>query len=209
MAQDGIIVGEDGVARCWWGSKDADYIRYHDLEWGFIATGDVRLYEKICLEGFQSGLSWITILRKREAFRAAFANFDFREVAKFDESDVERLLQDASIVRHRKKIESTINNARQMEALLDEFGTMASYVWGFEPEYEERPRPMTRENMISKCPSSIALAKDLKKRGWSFVGPTTVYSFMQSVGIVNDHLEGCHARELATQARVELLQSSR
>lgn len=202
MSENGIVEGQDGVRRCWWCANDAEYRRYHDEEWGFPVTDDRRIYEKICLEGFQSGLSWLTILRKRPAFRAQFADFDFRIVAEFDERDVERLLADPAIVRHRKKIESAINNARRAIELLDECPSLAEYAWQFEPRAEERPAPITREALMemAKTPSSIRLARDLKQRGWSFVGPTTAYAFMQSVGIVNDHLEGCDARPQATEA---------
>lgn len=193
-AKNGLIVGQDGTTRCFWCGDDPEYQRYHDEEWGFPVHGDVRIYEKLCLEGFQSGLSWITILRKRPAFREAFAGFDFRQVARFDQTDVERLLGNAGIVRHRKKIESTINNARRALELLEEFDSLADYAWQFQPEPDERPDVVTRATIPSKTASSAAMAKDLKRRGWSFLGPTTVYAFMQSVGIVNDHIEGCSIR---------------
>jgi DNA-3-methyladenine glycosylase I len=200
---DGIVVGDDGVARCWWGASSDEYAAYHDAEWGFPVTDDVRLFEKLCLEGFQSGLSWLTILRKREAFRRAFAGFDFRQVARFGAADVERLLEDASIVRHRGKIESTINNARHCVELVEEHGSLAAYVWGFEPDGASRPGRMTWDALreLAQTPESRALAKDLKRRGWSFVGPTTVYAFMQAMGLVNDHLEGCGVRDAAVAAR--------
>ena len=209
MTDNGLLEGADGVMRCWWCGDEPEYVRYHDEEWGFVVADDRRLFEKICLEGFQSGLSWFTILRKREGFRRAFDNFDHTAVARYTDADVERLLQDRGIVRHRKKIESTINNARRLQELLEEFPTLAAYVWSFEPSHDERPHPLERANMISKCPSSIAMARDLKKRGWSFVGPTTAYAFMQSVGIVNDHLEGCALRDVAAQARVQFLRENR
>ena len=189
-----IEVGDDGVARCWWGTSTDDYIAYHDAEWGRPMGDDNRLFEKICLEGFQSGLSWLTILRKRENFRAAFAEFDPEVVAGFGEDDVERLLQDAGIVRHRGKIESTINNAGRAVELADEFGSLAAFFWRFEPAAEEGDRD-GEWPIPSTTPTSVALAKDLKRRGWSFVGPTTVYAFMQAMGLVNDHLPGCDARE--------------
>jgi len=203
MSGDGIVVGEDGIARCAWGSASEEYRRYHDDEWGVPVTDDRRLFEKLCLEGFQAGLSWLTILRKREGFRRAFADFDFAEIARFGPTDVERLLADASIVRHRGKIESTINNARRCLELVAAEGSLSAYVWGFEPTPETRSKTVTlaerREN--TESPESRALAKDLKKRGWSFVGPTTVYAFMQAMGLVNDHVDGCDARARCERAR--------
>jgi len=181
----------DGRPRCRWcaaAAGDADYLRYHDTEWGFPVADDRRLFEKLCLEGFQSGLSWRTILNKRAAFRAAFAGFDFRQVAKFGEPEVERLLQDAAIVRHRGKIEAVINNAQACIELVAQEGSLARYVWSFEPAALERPVHAT-ETAASK-----ALSKDLKKRGWKFVGPTTMYAFMQSMGLLNDHAIGCVTR---------------
>ncbi|HUQ01719.1 MAG TPA: DNA-3-methyladenine glycosylase I [Kofleriaceae bacterium] len=180
-----------------------DYIAYHDTEWGYPVRDDRRLFEKLCLEGFQAGLSWITILRKRPAFRAAFANFEMARVATFGARDVTRLLGDAGIVRHRGKIESTINNARRALELVDEHGSLAAYAWSFEPPRAERPRVMTLPALraMPKTPTSTRLSKDLKQRGWSFVGPTTVYAFMQAMGLVNDHLEGCAFRPLADAAR--------
>lgn len=191
---DGLIEGQDGQARCWWCGQSDDYREYHDYEWGRPVKDDVRLFEKICLEGFQSGLSWLTILRKRENFRAAFAGFDFHKVARFGEKDVERLLQDAGIVRHRKKIESTINNANRAIELEQEFGSLSEFFWQYQPPPEERPKLMTKADIVGKTPTSTRLSKDLKKRGWSFVGPTTAYAFMQAMGLVNDHLEGCSFR---------------
>jgi DNA-3-methyladenine glycosylase I len=193
----GLVRGEDGIARCWWGASTPDYAAYHDEEWGWPVHDDVRLFEKICLEGFQSGLSWLTILRKRENFRKAFARFDYHRVARFNQRSVERLLGDAGIVRHRGKIESTINNARRAIELEDEFGSLSAFFWGQVPPRSERPKRMTHASLmkLSKTPSSTALSKELKRRGWSFVGPTTVYAFMQAMGVVNDHLEGCFARE--------------
>ena len=192
----GLKRGEDGLVRCWWCGDDAEYQRYHDTEWGVPVTDDTRLFEKLCLEGFQSGLSWLTILRKRDNFRKAFSNFDVRKVARYDKRKVERLLKDAGIVRHRGKIESTINNAKRALQVQDEFGSLSDYFWGFEPPKSERPRKLTHAALIKlgKTPTSTALSKDLKKRGWSFVGPTTAYAFMQSMGIVNDHIEGCEFR---------------
>jgi DNA-3-methyladenine glycosylase I len=198
-----VIRCDDGVARCWWASGDGLYCRYHDREWGFPVTEDRRLFEKICLEGFQAGLSWLTILRKRENFRRAFAGFDFARVARFGSRDVRRLLQDAGIVRHRGKIESTINNARRAREMEEEFGSLAGYFWQFEPPPRSRPGRMTRSALmkLSTSAESVALSKDLKRRGWTFVGPTTIYAFMQAMGLVNDHLEGCDARARAQAAR--------
>lgn len=199
----GLIKGEDGLARCWWGADPEDYRRYHDTEWGVPVEDDRRLFEKICLEGFQSGLSWLTILRKRENFRRAFREFEFARVARFTPRDVERLLRDAGIVRHRGKIEATINNARRACELADECGSLAAYFWQFQPPTKERPKRMTRERLqeLSQTPSSAALSKDLKRRGWSFVGPTTSYAFMQAMGLVNDHLHGCAFRNEVEQRR--------
>ena len=180
------------------------YIRYHDDEWGRPVTDDRRLFEKICLEGFQSGLSWITILRKRENFRRAFAGFDPAAVARFGARDVRRLLKDAGIVRHRGKIESTINNAKRALELIDERGSLAAYFWSWEPDPQSRPRHLTRVQLMkmSTTPQSIALSKDLKRRGWTFVGPTTCYAFMQAMGLVNDHVDGCAVRhEIETLRR--------
>lgn len=196
---DGLIVGEDALPRCWWCGDDAQYIHYHDSEWGYRVTDDVRLFEKICLEGFQSGLSWLTILRKRENFRRAFDGFDFEKVSLYTASDVERLMGDAGIVRHRGKIESTINNAARACHIAEEFGSLSNYFWKWQPPASERPKICDKATLgqLGKTPTSTALSKDLKKRGWSFVGPTTAYAFMQAMGLVNDHLEGCHVREKA------------
>jgi DNA-3-methyladenine glycosylase I len=184
------------MKRCWWPGDDALYVRYHDEEWGRPVSDDRRLFEKICLEGFQSGLSWLTILRKRQAFRDAFAGFDPQRVARFSSRDVSRLLKDPGIVRHRGKIESTINNAKRALTLIDERGSLAAYFWSWEPALNDRPKKMTRQALMkmSQTPASMALSKDLKARGWSFVGPTTVYAFMQAMGLVNDHLESCAFR---------------
>jgi DNA-3-methyladenine glycosylase I len=191
------------VTRCSWGDSTGEYRSYHDAEWGFPVDDDRRLFEKLCLEGFQSGLSWLTILRKRDAFRRAFAGFDFEAVARFGAKDVERLLGDAAIVRHRGKLESTINNARRTVELVAAEGSLAAYVWRFEPDPATRPHPLTWAALrnMAKTPESTAMAKDLKKRGWSFVGPTTVYAFMQAMGLVDDHVEGCDARDRAERAR--------
>jgi DNA-3-methyladenine glycosylase I len=198
----GLFQADDGVLRCAWCQASPAYRDYHDREWGFPVTDDRRLFEKLCLEGFQAGLSWLTILNKREAFRRGFANFDAERVARFGERDVTRLLADAGIVRHRGKIESTINNAKRVLELRREFGSLAAYAWGFEAAPRSRPKRITLAALrkMSTSAESIAMSKDLKRRGWSFVGPTTVYAFMQAMGLVNDHLEGCHVRELAARA---------
>ena len=202
---DRLVKGEDGVVRCFWGSSPPEYQAYHDAEWGFPVDDDRRLFEKLVLEGFQSGLSWLTILRKRENFRQAFAGFDFEQVARFGEKDVERLLQDAGIVRHRGKIEAAINNAQRAVELVDEEGSLAAFVWRFEPDAKSRPKRFTWDVLMemAQTPESKALAKELKRRGWRFVGPTTVYAFMQAMGLVNDHLHGCDAREAAELARAD------
>jgi DNA-3-methyladenine glycosylase I len=202
-SDDGLAQGDDGVTRCFWGDSSPEYRSYHDTEWGFPVSDDRRLFEKLCLEGFQSGLSWLTILRKREGFRQAFAGFDFQQVARFGERDVERLLADASIVRHRGKIEATISNARRAVELVGEEGSLAAYVWRFEPDPASRPARLTWAALLelAQTPESRALAKDLKRRGWRFVGPTTVYAFMQAMGLVNDHVDGCAVREPASKAR--------
>ncbi len=195
--EHGIARGDDGVARCWWADSAPEYRAYHDREWGFPVADDRRLFEKLSLEGFQAGLSWLTILRKREAFRAAFAGFDYARVARFGPRDVERMLGDAAIVRHRGKIEAVINNARRAVELVGEEGSLARYVWRFEPE---SPRTSVQ---VAHTSESRALARELKQRGWRFVGPTTVYAFMQAMGLVNDHLEGCDLRAPAERARAE------
>jgi DNA-3-methyladenine glycosylase I len=184
------------MTRCWWAGTDPLYVQYHDEEWGRPVRDDRRLFEKICLEGFQAGLSWLTILRKREHFREAFAGFDIDRVARFTTRDVNRLLQDAGIVRHRGKIESTINNARRAIDLGAEHGSLANYFWTWQPDPASRPRRITRavlKNMATTA-ESTALSKDLRRRGWTFVGPTTVYAFMQAMGLVNDHEERCEVR---------------
>jgi DNA-3-methyladenine glycosylase I len=202
-APTGLFTDDNQVARCVWCRATPHYQHYHDHEWGYPVDSDTRLFEKICLEGFQAGLSWLTILNKREGFRAAFAGFDMDKVAAFDDADVKRLVLDAGIVRHRGKIVSTINNAQKAIALRAEFGSLAAYFWRFEPEATTRPSQITRQTLsgVTTSPESIALSKDLRKRGWSFVGPTTMYALMQAMGLVNDHLEGCHARERVAQAR--------
>ena len=197
IPKSGAAKGADGVVRCWWCRGDQLYEQYHDTEWGRPETDDVRLFEKICLEGFQSGLSWLIILRKRENFREAFKAFDFEAVARFNARSVERLVADAGIVRHRGKIESTINNARRCTELIDEFGSLATYVWSFEPDSASRPSKLDWPTLVELGPSDEAtrMSKDLKRRGWSFVGPTTVYAFMESMGLVNDHASACRFRD--------------
>ena len=184
------------IVRCWWCGDDPLYVRYHDEEWGRPVHDDRRLFEKICLEGFQAGLSWITILRKRENFRRAFAEFDIERVSRFTARDVNRLLEDAGIVRHRGKIESTINNAARALELRDESGSLSDYFWKWQPDPGSRPPYITRATLtqMPTSPKSTALSKDLRKRGWTFVGPTTVYAFMQAMGLVNDHVEECDFR---------------
>jgi DNA-3-methyladenine glycosylase I len=193
---DGVVVGADGISRCWWCGEDPLYRSYHDREWGRPVDDDTRIFEKLCLEGFQSGLSWLTILRKRESFRRAFEGFEIEAVAAFDEADVDRLLLDAGIVRNRAKILATINNAQRCLGLVAELGSLASYLWSFEPASASRRDPLDRATLAGMTYSqeAQAMSKDLKKRGWSFVGPTTVYSAMQSLGVVNDHLSACDVR---------------
>ncbi len=200
---NGLITGEDGRARCWWHGGDPLYLAYHDSEWGRPQADDRRLFEKLCLEGFQSGLSWLTILRKRENFRRAFEGFDPAAVARFGEADIQRLLQDAGIVRHRGKITSAINNAARALELQAEAGSLAAFFWRFEPAPASRPSRLDRATLgsLAQTAESKALAKALKGRGWSFVGPTTLYAFMQATGMVNDHLEGCCVRAEVEAAR--------
>ncbi len=199
----GLVIADDGCPRCFWGAGSPDYLAYHDDEWGRPVSDDFRLFEKLCLEGFQSGLSWLTILRKRENFRAAFAGFDFDRVAQFDERDIARLLGDAGIVRHRGKIVSTLNNAARARELRDEFGTLAAYFWRWEPDPKTRPKRLTWAKLreLNQTAESKALSKDLKRRGWTFVGPTTAYAFMQAMGLVNDHITGCATRETVEAER--------
>jgi DNA-3-methyladenine glycosylase I len=186
--------GDDGRRRCGWGEAPPEYRAYHDDEWGRPVLDDTRLYEKLCLEGFQSGLSWLTILRKRDGFRRAFAGFDPARVARFGARDVDRLLTDASIVRHRGKIEATIANAQATLDVQGSEGSLAALVWSFEPRRRGRPVPVRLGDIASATPESTALSKELRRRGFRFGGPTTVYAAMQSLGVVNDHLRGCHAR---------------
>ena len=191
------FIGPDGKPRCAWCAATEEYVEYHDREWGFPVADDIRLFEKICLEGFQSGLSWRTILAKRENFRAAFQHFDFHKVAEFTELDVERLLQDKGIVRHRGKIKAVINNAQRAREMAASEGSLAAFFWRFEPDIETLPAPQTQ----STSEESVALSKALKKRGWKFVGPTTAYAFMQAMGLINDHAVGCAIREEVEAAR--------
>ncbi len=198
-----IVRGPAGVDRCWWATTSELYTLYHDEEWGRPTRDDRWIFEKICLEGFQAGLSWLTILNKRENFRQAFANFEIDKVARFNSRSVDRLLRNAGIVRHRGKIESAINNAKRARELQKEFGSLAAFVWQFEPPARSRPGTMTRAALIklTQTPESIALSKEFKRRGWSFVGPTTMYAFMQAAGIVNDHMPGCASHGPSSSAR--------
>lgn len=197
LAPPGLIIGPDGQRRCWWHGDDPLYRAYHDEEWGRPIDSDRTLFEKLSLEGFQAGLSWLTILRKRENFRRAFAHFEIDVVARFGAADVERLLQDPGIVRHRGKIEAVIGNAQRALELQAEAGSLAAFVWSFEPGPEARPKRLDRATLgsLAQTAQSKALSKALKQRGWRFVGPTTVYAFMQAMGLVNDHLEGCSVRQ--------------
>ena len=199
--EKGLLTGEDGITRCFWAGPQPDYVTYHDKEWGYPVACDTRLFEKICLEGFQSGLSWYTILSKRENFRDAFHGFEIEKVALMGDEDVERLVQNAGIIRHRGKIKSTINNANRALELIREKGSLAAHFWAYEPNESERPKVITRDTIPGSTELSAEISKDLKKRGWSFVGPTTIYAFMQAMGLVNDHVHGCHLREKVEQAR--------
>ena len=194
---DNTVNGSDGRPRCSWCGDIAEFFPYHDKEWGFPVADDRRLFEKVCLESFQSGLSWRTILAKRENFRAAFCNFDFNEVAKFTEEDTERLLQDAGIIRHRGKIESVINNARCAQEMVQQEGSLAAFFWRYEADASQLPEPQS----MTTSPESVALSKELKKRGWKFVGPTTMFAFMQAMGLINDHVADCVIRQEVEQAR--------
>ena len=203
----GLIAGDDGVVRCPWHGEKSDYRDYHDEEWGMPVDDDHRLFEKICLEGFQSGLSWLTILRKRENFRAGFAGFDFEKVAQFNDNDIERLVQDAGIIRHRGKIVSTINNAKRAIEMAETEGSLGKWFWAFEPAPKDRPKKLDHDTLMSlgKTDISTDMSKQLKKRGWSFVGPTTCYAFMQAMGLVNDHIEGCGFREQVEKTRTDFI----
>lgn len=195
------VAGADGVARCRWCGADPEYMRYHDEEWGRPVTDDARLFEKLCLEAFQSGLSWLTILRKRPAFRAAFADFEPRAVAAFGLADVERLLGDAGIVRHRGKIEAAINNARRVLEVVEEQGSLARLVWRHDARYDERGEPRPFTGLHASTEESKVFAKELKRRGFVYLGPTTLYAFMQAMGLVNDHVPGCARRAACDNAR--------
>jgi DNA-3-methyladenine glycosylase I len=200
---EGVVKGLDGRARCWWPGDDPLYVAYHDEEWGRPVEDDHRLFEKLCLEGFQSGLSWLTILRKRPNFRRAFAGFDPAAIADFDDGDVERLMADAGIVRNRAKILATINNARRYAELVAETGSLAAYLWSFEPDPATRPRTLDHATLMTygTSPESRAMTRDLRRREWAFVGPTTAYAAMEAMGIVNDHLDGCWVRPEVEAAR--------
>lgn len=191
------IVGPDGKSRCRWCGAAPEFLHYHDTEWGFPESDNHRLFEKLTLESFQSGLSWRTILAKRENFRAAFHDFDFDRIARFTERDLDRLLKDSGIVRHRGKIEAAINNARRAQELVSREGSLATFIWRHEPDAEQLAEPQT----ASTSSQSIALSKELKKQGWKFVGPTTVYAFMQAMGLINDHAENCVIRAKVEHAR--------
>lgn len=191
------IKGPDGMARCSWCSAAPAFFDYHDNEWGFPVSDDRRLFEKLCLESFQSGLSWRTILAKRENFRSAFHNFDFDKISRFTQRDIDRLLKDEGIVRHRGKIEATINNAKRAKELVTQEGSLAAFFWRYEPDNNNLSKPQT----VSTCEESVALSKELKKRGWKFVGPTTVYAFMQAMGLINDHAVGCVYRAKVDNSR--------
>jgi DNA-3-methyladenine glycosylase I len=200
---EGLVVGDDGRPRCFWAATIPGFAAYHDTEWGFPVLDEHKLFEKICLEGFQSGLSWRTILNKRPAFREVFLDFDFERVARFDAADVARLLGDARIIRHRGKIEATINNAQRACEVVEAHGSLGALVWRYEPPADRRPDQLTRAALMntSKTPDSARLAADLKKLGWRFFGPTTSYAFMQAMGLVNDHIEGCTVRQQCESAR--------
>ena len=191
------IVGPDGKSRCLWCGAAPEFLDYHDTEWGFQVSDDHRLFEKLSLEGFQSGLSWRTILAKRENFRAAVHNFDFDRIARFTQRDLNRLLKDEGIVRHRGKIESVINNEQRVQELVKREGSLAAYIWRYEPDSKQLAKPQT----ASTSRESLVLSKDLKKQGWKFVGPTTVYAFMQAMGLINDHVEDCVTRVKVERAR--------
>ena len=205
MAEPGTVRGEDGRRRCPWGADPPEYRAYHDDEWGRPVADDVRIYEKLCLEGFQSGLSWLTILRKREGFRRAFAGFEPEKVAAFGEADVARLLDDAAIVRHRGKIEAAVANARATLAVQADGGSLAALLWSFEPARRGRAAPVRLEDLAPQTPESAALAKALRAYGFRFVGPTTAHAAMQSLGVVNDHLQSCHVRAACESERRRLI----
>jgi len=202
-----LHTGRDGITRCRWAGDDVQYQHYHDHEWGRPTQDDIKLFEKMCLEGFQSGLSWLTILRKRENFRRAFAGFDFNQIIHFDEEDVSRLLQDAGIVRHRGKIEAVINNAHCTRHIVEEFGSLAAYIWQWKPKFSETHigKGEYHHPIPSITQTSQSLSKDLKRRGWKFFGPTTAYAFMQAMGLVNDHMQGCAYHPIIERERVNFI----
>lgn len=193
-----LFKGEDGINRCTWCRSSQEYIAYHDQEWGFPVKDDFKLFEKVSLEGFQAGLSWRTILEKRSHFREVFKDFDFNLISNFTEANVDSLLQDSRIIRHRGKIEATINNAQKAQEMVKQEGSLASFFWRYEPSTQSLDKRST-------SPESIALSKELKRRGWKFVGPTTAYAFMQAMGLVNDHAEGCYFRELVVKSRNDFI----
>jgi DNA-3-methyladenine glycosylase I len=193
---DGLVTGDDGVVRCWWPGDDAGYLEYHDTEWGRPVHDDRRLFEKLCLEGFQAGLSWLTVLRKRPAFREVFAGFDPEVIARYGASDVDRLLTDARIIRHRGKVEATITNARATIELVEQEGSLDEFVWRYAPA--SPPVPNSRNDVRATSPEATALSRDLRRRGFRFVGPTTAYAFSQAMGLVDDHLVGCASRSPST-----------
>jgi DNA-3-methyladenine glycosylase I len=199
------IVGADGQKRCGWCDAAPEFLEYHDNEWGFPVDDDYLLFEKLCLEGFQSGLSWRTILVKRENFRQAFIHFDFNAIARFTQDDVERLLSDKGIVRHRGKIEAVINNARKAQELVRREGSLAAFIWRYAPDENHSVKPQT----ATSSPESLSLSKDLKKMGWKFVGPTTVYAFMQAMGLINDHVDDCVTRAAVAEARKRFMKDER
>lgn len=203
MTQTGQYIGSDGLCRCWWPKDDPLYQAYHDKEWGHPVADDQLLFQKLTLDGFQAGLSWLTILRKRENFRTAFDHFDIKTVASYTDKDVERLLKNEGIIRHRGKIQATITNAQGALKIIDEFGSLGAYIWQFEPKADNRPTTFDYQTLIklTASPESIALSKDLKKRGWKFVGPTIIYAFMQAIGMVNDHIDGCYCRPIVEEKR--------
>ncbi|WP_290524874.1 DNA-3-methyladenine glycosylase I [Alcanivorax sp.] len=202
---DEVIIAEDGLCRCAWSQTAPDYPRYHDEEWGFPVGDDIRLFEKVCLEGFQAGLSWRTILEKRDAFRDAFAGFDFHRLAAFDDSQVNTLMDNAAIVRNRRKIQSVINNARRAQEMVAEEGSLAAFFWSYEPDPASLPPPQS----VTTSAESVALSIALKQRGWSFVGPTTCYAFMQAMGLINDHQHQCVIREKVELARSHFMRPPR
>ena len=194
---DETIVGPDGQSRCRWCAAAPEFLAYHDSEWGFPVSDDYRLFEKLSLEGFQSGLSWRTILTKRENFRAAFHDFDFNRIARFTQNDIDRLIKDEGIVRHRGKITAVVNNAQRAQELVKREGSLAAFIWRYEPDTQQPQKPQS----VSISAESLALSRELKKQGWKFIGPTTVYAFMQAMGLINDHVEGCVIRAEVERAR--------